>query len=400
MKYILANPLVFLLSFSTVHTFSAKAQPPTARSLFDKMRRSIDTIYTISYSLDYRNVNGGQEDSIFWSSSRTWARRVSTDTIFGAHLHVRQQSKNGASEYYYDGINAIDIYHQHNKSKDLEKTITVIEPYDQGNGYNVVQSRTTVRGYCEELLSQMINERWAKYLDSMQVKESGEAWLIQWQQRMPADDFMADIEVAIGKNNNLISHIKQNSKWHGVPMTQTTFLKDVVINRITDVDSVTLRQNFPNYSVTYVAKKTRAKSKVASSPLMGTKAKPFNYIRLDNKEVNLAAPKGGYLLLDFWETWCGYCFLAMPKLQKLHEQYGKKGLKIVSVVTENKIQVQKILQSKSFLYPTIFADSKVVSLYSLQGRPRYILIDDRGNIIADKEGNLEQIEQLLAERLR
>src|SRR5688572_8164321 len=76
------------------------AQTPTARQLFEKMKQSIDTIKTISYNLDFRNVNKGRDDSVFWSSSRTWAMRVPSDTIFGAHLHVRQDSKNGKSDYY------------------------------------------------------------------------------------------------------------------------------------------------------------------------------------------------------------------------------------------------------------------------------------------------------------
>jgi hypothetical protein len=135
------------------------AQPPTARGLFLKMKETIDTVNYISYRLHYRNVNGGQEDSLFWSNSHTWAQRVPADTVFGAHIHVRQVGKNGEADYYYDGSAALDIYHR-SPHPALEKTITVIQPARQGNGFNTVQARTTARGYCEELLSPVLNKRW------------------------------------------------------------------------------------------------------------------------------------------------------------------------------------------------------------------------------------------------
>ncbi len=37
------------------------------------------------------------------------------------------------------------------------------------------------------------------------------------------------------------------------------------------------------------------------------------------------------MLLNLWATWCGPCRLEMPSLEKLHEELGPKGLKIVAV---------------------------------------------------------------------
>jgi thiol-disulfide isomerase/thioredoxin len=377
---------------------TATAQLPTAKEIFRKMKESVEDVRTISYQLDYRNVNRGQEDSVFWSSSKTWVQRVPGDTIFGAFFHVQQKSKNGTSDYYYDGINAMDIYHT-SRHPELGKTVTVITPRKMGNGYNAVQSRTTVRGYSEDLLSKEINPRWVKYLDSMEVKDAGGEWLLQWTQTDPADDYLARWEVRVDKGDGLIRSIRQHSTWHSVPLNQDVVITHVKINDPEDGHSAQLTDHYEGYVVKYDTGKKQSNA-TASASLVGTVISEFSYPAFDGHNITLRPQKGKYLLLDFWETWCGYCFLAMPSLKKLHEEYGSKGLQVVGVVMENKEQVGKIVKAKAFPYPTVFADEKLKHLLRLEGRPRYVLIDDAGKIVADEEGNLDRMKKKIMEILK
>ena len=398
MKTIIRNRIRLLFIPALIFVVSsAGAQQPTARELFEKMKKTIDTIKVISYNLDYRNVNKGRDDSVFWSVSKTWAVVVPSDTIFGAHLHVRQTGKNGKSDYYYDGINGMDIYHQKPEAS-MSNTVTIIEPYDLGNGYNVAQMRTTVNGFSQELLSPVINSRWMKYLDSMQVKETPTHWLIQWTQLDKALDYRADMEVALNKKNYLINYVKQHTVWQSVPMNMDTKIENIRINYLGDRDSIQLKENYTGYKIT-VDKKPSGKE-IELPSMVGYQSQKLIYPSFSGGSYSLIPPKGKYMLLDFWETWCGYCFLAMPKVKELHEKYSAKGLEIVGVVLENKLQVEKIIKIQAFPYPTVFGDEQIKEAYKLESRPRYILLDDTGKVLADSYGDLEKIEKLIGERLK
>ena len=233
----------------------------------------------------------------------------------------------------------------------------------------------------------------------MQVKETPTHWLIQWMQIDKSMNFQADMEVALNKKNYLINYIKQHTVWQSVPMNQDTKIQNVRINYPGDADSVLLKENFTGYKITH-DKKITANDNVILPSFVGYQSKKLVYPSFSGNPVTLLPSKGKYMLLDFWETWCGYCFLAMPKIKELHEKYNSKGLEVVGVVLENKTQVEKIIKSQSFPYPTVFADDQIKNEYKLDSRPRYILIDDSGKVLADSYGDLESIEKIISERLK
>ncbi|MBA3854556.1 MAG: thioredoxin [Gemmatimonas sp.] len=45
----------------------------------------------------------------------------------------------------------------------------------------------------------------------------------------------------------------------------------------------------------------------------------------------IADYKGEVVLLNIWATWCGPCRVEMPAIQRLEEQLGPKGLRVVAV---------------------------------------------------------------------
>jgi thiol-disulfide isomerase/thioredoxin len=51
--------------------------------------------------------------------------------------------------------------------------------------------------------------------------------------------------------------------------------------------------------------------------------------------VDLAKLRGKVVLVDVWSNWCGACIDAMPKLQKIYDQYRGQGFEILGLWLSN-----------------------------------------------------------------
>ena len=71
------------------------------------------------------------------------------------------------------------------------------------------------------------------------------------------------------------------------------------------------------------------------SPSVGSDelAKDFTAVRADGTSFALSELQGGYVLLDFWGSWCGPCRRESPALVALEKNTRNK-LTIVSVAIE------------------------------------------------------------------
>lgn len=126
-------------------------------------------------------------------------------------------------------------------------------------------------------------------------------------------------------------------------------------------------------------------------------APDFELETLDGTKIKLSETRDKNVLLNFWATWCGYCVLEMPDLQKLQEAY-KDDLLILTVnVGESKETVEQFMKDNN-LDLTVVLDEKmnVANTYGVRSYPTTVAINKKGEVISGYIGMLtyEQMEQL------
>ena len=64
---------------------------------------------------------------------------------------------------------------------------------------------------------------------------------------------------------------------------------------------------------------------------VGTAAPNVRATDMQGKPVALSELRGQVVLLNVWATWCPPCREEMPSMQRLHQELGDEGLRIVAV---------------------------------------------------------------------
>ena len=94
------------------------------------------------------------------------------------------------------------------------------------------------------------------------------------------------------------------------------------------------------------------------------------------------------VLLDFWATWCVPCLKEMPILHEAYAQFKPLGFEILSLSGDDAIEdVSQFRQAKSQMpWKHAFFDNgqhPINNDYFVFGYPKAVLIDEKGNILAD-----------------
>lgn len=140
------------------------------------------------------------------------------------------------------------------------------------------------------------------------------------------------------------------------------------------------------------ALKTSLKKRMATlQNLAKGKASPTfeNYENYKGGTSSLKDFKGKFVYVDVWATWCGPCKAEIPHLKKVEKQYHHKNIVFVSISVDKENQKEAwktMIKDKNMGGVQLFADkdwkSDFVQGYGINGIPRFILIDPKGNIVS------------------
>jgi len=177
--------------------------------------------------------------------------------------------------------------------------------------------------------------------------------------------------------------------------------EDVFLNSINDKKNefIHLKDEYKNLDSTlvamdnndtemlfkFIAGQYSKASKMAK--LKGTPSPKFtNYENYNGGTTSLDDLKGKFVYIDVWATWCGPCKVEIPYLKEVEKEFHDKNIAFVSISVD-KIGAyeawKKMIAEKEMGGIQLFAgtDSKFAEDFQIDGIPRFILIDDKGNIV-------------------
>jgi len=127
--------------------------------------------------------------------------------------------------------------------------------------------------------------------------------------------------------------------------------------------------------------------------ILGSAAPEINVATWINGEATtLAELRGRVVLLEFWATWCKPCQAMFPKLRRLNEEYGARGLEVVALTrhymayratadsqSEELELMRKVVREHSLAFRVgVAEDERTQELYGATGLPMLALIDRNG----------------------
>ncbi|MEO8561110.1 MAG: TlpA disulfide reductase family protein [bacterium] len=119
---------------------------------------------------------------------------------------------------------------------------------------------------------------------------------------------------------------------------------------------------------------------------VGSAAPEFKAVTVDGakRTKTLADYKGKVVLLNVWATWCEPCRVEMPSIEKLHREFGPKGLAVVAVSVDDPGAEQRIVDFTKELGLTFEVlhdpEQLITRNYQITGYPETFVIARDGTI--------------------
>jgi len=103
---------------------------------------------------------------------------------------------------------------------------------------------------------------------------------------------------------------------------------------------------------------------------------------------SLSRFKGQVVLLDFWASWCGPCRKTFPELERMHRQYGAKGLKVVGISMDPEAAAMDRFLASVPVSFQIERDpmGRLAVPMKVASMPTTLLLDRTGQVVARFEG--------------
>jgi peroxiredoxin len=120
----------------------------------------------------------------------------------------------------------------------------------------------------------------------------------------------------------------------------------------------------------------------------GTSPPPFSGHTIDMRPLALADLRGKVVVVNFFASWCAECRPEMPAFEKLHRDYGARGLVVVGVnAREDKEAVARYAKTLGLTFPLVLdPDGQINAYYGVIGLPTTFVVARDGRAVAFATG--------------
>jgi thiol:disulfide interchange protein len=117
---------------------------------------------------------------------------------------------------------------------------------------------------------------------------------------------------------------------------------------------------------------------------------------LNGSPFDTAALSGKVVVVDFWATWCVPCVGEIPGFNKIHREYGPKGVAVlgVSMDEEGAARVQPFLKQHPMEYSVALGPMALFEQFRLDELPVTVIFDRSGKLVKRFDGftNEQELE--------
>ncbi len=132
-----------------------------------------------------------------------------------------------------------------------------------------------------------------------------------------------------------------------------------------------------------------------SLPVVGEMAPKLDLQKIDGRHINIEDYKGSPVILTFFASWSKSCVNQSEFLSKIYDEYSHKGLKVVAVSLDKKLDTIKAFSKNNGIKYDILLDKKLkyVNSYAILVIPTTFFIGKDGeikDIFVDFDANIEK----------
>ena len=142
----------------------------------------------------------------------------------------------------------------------------------------------------------------------------------------------------------------------------------------------------------------------AVAPRPGHRAPPVAGRATDGRDVDLAAMRGAYVVLDFWGTWCTPCLAALPEMKVLEGTARAAGVAFIGVAEDEEPSADAFVRTHGVGWPQLAGASAraVAARYGITRYPTLVVIAPDGRVAmraAGASASPDEVRAMLAEAM-
>ncbi len=126
-----------------------------------------------------------------------------------------------------------------------------------------------------------------------------------------------------------------------------------------------------------------------AAPLVGKPAPPITATTISGERFDLDALRGGWVVVNFFATWCGPCKVEQPELIKFAQRHAGSDFVVSISLNEGPAAAKKFFEANGGDWPVIAQGNGSIALdYGVIRLPESYIVDPDGIVVAKFNGGV------------